>query len=289
MATVSQRNTRHVWNRIRKNSLLVSGATIIIFFLLIGLLAPIIAPYDPLEQNLKQRMVSGFWARNYKYLLGTDELGRDILSRIIHGTRTSLLMGFICVLLVLLVGGSIGMICGYFGGAVDAIIMRLVDIMLSFPYILLAIAIMAVFGQGITNAIIAVAIVFTPAAARITRSVALTLRGLPFVESAKSYGASTGRIILKHLVPNLIPHLIVYGALSMGETILSIAALGFLGLGVEPPIPEWGAMISTGKDMLILGKWWLSAFPGLAITLVVTGFALFGDGLRDLLDPRMRS
>jgi peptide/nickel transport system permease protein len=285
----TQCNARRIWNSIRRNSLLMSGGAIILLFLLVGLFAPVIAPHDPLEQNLRQRMAPGFWAGNYEYLLGTDELGRDILSRIIYGTRTSLLMGFACVLIVLVIGGGVGMICGYYGGSLDAIVMRLVDILLSFPYILLAIAIMAVFGQGITNAVIAVAIVFTPSAARITRSVSLSLRTLPFVEAARCYGASTNRIMFKHLVPNLIPHLIVYGALSMGETILSIAALGFLGLGVEPPIPEWGAMISTGKDMLILGKWWLSAFPGLAITLVVTGFALLGDGLRDLLDPRMRS
>lgn len=280
---------RRLLNRARRNPLLISGGAIVLFFLVIGLLAPVVADHDPLEQNLGMRMAPGFWAGNAGHPLGTDELGRDILSRLVHGTRISLLMGLVCVGIVLVIGGTLGMLCGYFGGVIDAIIMRLVDILLSFPYILLAIAIMAVFGQGVVNAVIAVAIVLTPSAARVTRSVTLSLKSLQFVEAAKSYGASAGRIMIRHLLPNLVPHLIVYGALSMGETILSIAALGFLGLGVQPPTPEWGAMINTGKDMLILGKWWISAFPGVAITLAVTGFALLGDGLRDLLDPRMRS
>lgn len=280
---------RRLLNRARRNPLLISGGAIVLFFLVIGLLAPVVADHDPLQQNLDMRMAPGFWAGNASHPLGTDELGRDILSRLVHGTRISLLMGLVCVGIVLVMGGSLGMLCGYFGGAIDAIVMRLVDILLSFPYILLAIAIMAVFGQGLVNAVVAVAIVLTPSAARVTRSVTLSLKSLQFVEAAKSYGASARRIMMRHLLPNLVPHLIVYGALSMGETILSIAALGFLGLGVQPPTPEWGAMINTGKDMLILGKWWISAFPGIAITLAVTGFALLGDGLRDFLDPRMRS
>lgn len=280
---------RQLWYRVRGNPLLLSGAAVILFFFVIGLCAPVIVQHDPLEQNLSMRMAPGFWAGNSAHPLGTDELGRDVLSRVVYGTRISLLMGFVCVAMVLVVGGGIGALCGYYGGAFDALVMRLIDIMLSFPYILLAIAIMAVFGQGIANAVVAVAIVLTPSAARVTRSVALSIKSLQFVEAAKSCGASTRRIVVRHMVPNLLPHVIVYGALSMGETILSIAALGFLGLGVQPPTPEWGAMINTGKDMLILGKWWLSAFPGIAITLAVTGFALLGDGLRDLLDPRMRA
>lgn len=280
---------RPIWNRVRRNPLLISGGAIILFFFALGLLAPIIVKHDPLEQNLSMRMSPGFWEGNTDHPLGTDELGRDVLSRIVYGTRMSLMMGFVCVAIVLVAGGSIGLLCGYYGGKLDTVVMRFIDILLSFPYILLAIAIMAVFGQGIVNAVVAVAIVLTPSAARVARSVTLSLKSLQFVEAARSYGTPARRIIMKHMVPNLLPHLIVYGALSMGETILSIAALGFLGLGVQPPTPEWGAMINTGKDMLILGKWWLSAFPGAAITLAVTGFALLGDGLRDLLDPRMRS
>lgn len=267
----------------------MAGATIIGAFLLMGLLAPLIAPHDPLEQHLERRMAPGLWVGNPTHPMGTDELGRDILSRIVHGARVSLVIGVVAILLMNALGVSVGLTSGYFGGRIDAVAMRVVDVLLSFPYIILAIGIMAVLGQGVLNAVLAISIVFTPTMARIVRGVALSLKTREYVHAAQALGARSGRILGRHLLPNVMPHVVVFSALSLGETILYIAALGFLGLGVSPPTPEWGAMISSGKDMLILGIWWPSTFPGLAIMLATLGFVLLGDGLRDVLDPRLRS
>lgn len=265
------------------------GAVIVGGFLLLGLLAPLLVPHDPLQQHLDQRMVPGLWRGNATYPMGTDELGRDILSRTIYGARVSLLIGVIAILVMNAVGVSVGLTSGYFGGRLDAVVMRVVDVLLSFPYIILAIGIMSVLGQGVLNAVLAIGIVFTPTMARIVRGVALSLKTREHVSAARVLGAGAGRILLTHLLPNTMPQIVVFSALSLGETILYIAALGFLGLGVSPPTPEWGAMISSGKDMLILGVWWPSAFPGLAIMLATLGFVLLGDGLRDVLDPRLRT
>lgn len=278
-----------LWQRLRRKPLAVAGATIIGAFLLMGLLAPLIAPHDPLEQNLERRMAPGLWVGNSTYPMGTDELGRDILSRILHGARVSLVIGVVAITLMNAVGVSVGLTSGHFGGLFDAIAMRVVDVLLSFPYIILAIGIMAVLGQGVVNAVFAISIVFTPTMARIVRGLALSLKTREYVHAAQALGASSGRVLGLHLLPNVMPQVVVFSALSLGETILYIAALGFLGLGVSPPTPEWGAMISSGKDMLILGIWWPSAFPGLAIMLATLGFVLLGDGLRDVLDPRLRS
>jgi ABC-type dipeptide/oligopeptide/nickel transport system permease subunit len=278
-----------VWNRLRRNRLALAGLLIVGGLLLMGLLAPLLAPHDPLQQDLGHRMVPGLWAGNLNYPLGTDELGRDILSRIIYGTRVSLVVGVIAILLMNVVGVSVGLAAGYFGGRLDAVVMRVIDVLLSFPYIILAIAIMAVLGQGVVNAVVAIGIVFTPTMARIVRGVTLTLKAREFVEAARALGAGPVRILLRHLLPNAMPQVVVFSTLSLGETILYIAALGFLGLGISPPTPEWGAMISSGRDVLVIGIWWPSAFPGLAIMLATLGFVLLGDGLRDILDPRMRS
>ncbi len=267
----------------------MTGAVIIGSFLLLGAMAPVLAPHNPLQQDLDARMKPGLWAGNRTYLIGTDELGRDILSRIVYGARVSLVIGVIAILLMNALGVSVGLTSGYFGGRLDAIAMRVVDVLLSFPYIILAIGIMAVLGQGVVNAMLAISIVFTPTMARIVRGVTLTLKAREYVDAARALGASSSRILSRHLLPNAMPQVVVFSALSLGETILYIAALGFLGLGVSPPTPEWGAMISSGKDMLVLGVWWPSTFPGLAIMLATLGFVLLGDGLRDVLDPRMRS
>ena len=267
----------------------MTGAMVVSAFLLMGLLAPLLAPHDPLRQNLERRMVPGLWVGNSTYPLGTDELGRDIFSRIVYGARVSLLIGVVAILFMNALGVSVGLTSGHFGGHFDAIAMRVVDVLLSFPYIILAIGIMAVLGQGALNAVLAIAIVFTPTMARIVRGVALSLKSREYVDAARALGAGSPRILLAHLLPNAMPQIVVFSALSLGETILYIAALGFLGLGVSPPTPEWGAMISSGKDMLILGIWWPSAFPGLAIMLATLGFVLLGDGLRDVLDPRLRT
>jgi len=277
------------WPRLFRNRLARSGGIIIGGFLLVAALAPLLAPHGPLAQDLDARLKPGLWAGDVVHPLGTDELGRDLLSRIIYGTRVSLLIGSVAILLMNVLGISLGLTTGYFGGWPDAVLMRFVDVLLSFPYIVLAIAIMAVLGQGVLNAVIAIGIVNTPTMARIMRSVALVTKERQFVEAARGLGAGPVRVLLLHLLPNAIPHIVVYSALSLGETILYIAALGFLGLGISPPTPEWGAMISTGKDVLLQGDWWLSAFPGLAIMLATLGFVLLGDGLRDVLDPRMRT
>lgn len=276
------------WKRLRSNRLAVTGATIIGTFLLIAMLAPWIAPHDPIGQNLSAKMTPGIWGGSVQYPLGTDELGRDVLSRIIYGTRISLLVGVIAIGLMNIIGVTAGLAAGYFGGRLDDAVMRGVDVMLSFPYIILAIAIMAVLGQGVINAMLAISIVFTPTMTRIVRGVTLTLKARQYVEAARALGASATRVLVRHLLPNVVPQIIVFSALSLGETILYIAALGFLGLGISPPTPEWGAMISSGKDDLVLGVWWPSTFPGVAISLATLGFVMLGDGLRDILDPRMR-
>ena len=278
-----------VWRRLRRNRLAVTGVVIIGAFLVMGLLAPLLMLHDPLQQNLERRMVPGVWAGNRTYLMGTDELGRDIFSRIVYGARISLVIGVIAILLMNGLGVSVGLTSGHFGGRFDAIVMRVVDVLLSFPYIILAIGIMAVLGQGVVNAMLAIGIVFTPTMARIVRGVALSLKPREYIAAARALGGGSGRILLIHLLPNVMPQIVVFSALSLGETILYIAALGFLGLGVSPPTPEWGAMISSGKDMLVLGIWWPSTFPGLAIMLATLGFVLLGDGLRDVLDPRLRT
>ena len=272
--------------RFRRSRLAQTGATIIGGFLLLGVFAPLLAPHDPLQQKLDHRMAPGVWAGNPAYPLGTDELGRDILSRIIYGTRVSLIIGVIAIMLMNFLGVSAGLIAGYFGGRLDLAVMRAVEILMSFPYIILAIAIMAVLGQGAINAVLAIGIVFAPTMARIVRGVTLTLRTREYVEAARAVGAGSLWIIRSHLLPNVMPQIVVFSALTLGQTILSIAALGFLGLGIAPPTPEWGAMISSGKDLLTLGIWWPSTFPGLAIMLATIGFVVLGDGLRDILDPR---
>ena len=274
--------------RFRRSRLAQTGATIIGGFLLLGVFAPLLAPHDPLQQTLEHRMAPGFWAGNHAYPLGTDELGRDILSRVIYGTRVSLIVGVVAVMLMNVLGVSAGLIAGYFGGRLDLAVMRGIDILMSFPYIILAIAIMAVLGQGALNAVLAIGIVFAPTMARLVRGVALTLRTREYVEAARASGAGSVWVVRSHVLPNVMPQIVVFSALTLGQTILSIAALGFLGLGIAPPTAEWGAMISSGKDLLTLGIWWPSTFPGLAIMLATIGFVVLGDGLRDILDPRTR-
>jgi len=280
---------RGLGKRLSRNRLAITGATIIGGFILIAILAPWLAPHDPLGQNLSDKMTPGFWQGGTRYPLGTDELGRDVLSRIVYGTRISLLVGVIAIALMNLIGVTAGLAAGYFGGRLDDAVMRMVDVMLSFPYIILAIGIMAVLGQGVVNAMMAISIVFTPTMTRIVRGVTLTLKARQFIEAARALGAGTARLLFRHLLPNVMPQIIIFSALSLGETILYIAALGFLGLGISPPTPEWGAMISSGKDNLVLGVWWPSTFPGIAISLATLGFVMLGDGLRDILDPRMRT
>ena len=269
--------------RLRKNRLAIVGMAIIGAFLFMAVFANFITPYDPIEQD---------WQSVQKppsrtHLLGTDELGRDLLSRIIHGARISMIIGVISVSIGLFFGTTIGLVAGYFGGWSDSVLMRLMDIMLAIPYVLLAIAIVAILGPGLWNTMIAIGIVTIPQFARIVRSSVLETKATDYVEAARALGASHLRIMLRHILVNALSPLIVQSTLTIASAILNAAALGFLGLGAQPPTPEWGVMLSDGRLLLLVSPW-IVTFPGIAIMLSVLGFNVFGDGLRDALDPRMR-
>ncbi len=260
------------------------GLLIIGITLLIGVLAPVVNPYDPtIDSNLAESR----FAPSFDHPFGTDRLGRDVFRRVIHGTRISLTIGFVVVFFTSVTGTVLGLVAGYFGKALDTIIMRVMDILLAFPSILLAIAIVAVRGPGVINTILAVAIVGVPGYARVVRSMVLSLRERDYVDAARMIGVSDARIMFLHILPNSLSPIIVQMTLGVGGAILFAAALGFLGLGVQPPQPEWGAMISDGIPFLRQSPH-LVFFPGMAIMLTVLGFNLLGDGLRDALDPQLR-
>jgi peptide/nickel transport system permease protein len=272
---------RDAWAELRRHRLALAGAAILLLLLVAAALAPVLSPHHPLEQDLYQRLKPP----SSSHLLGTDDFGRDILSRIIFGARISLRIGLISISLALTVGTALGLLAGYRGGMTEGVIMRLMDILLAFPSILLAIAIVAIIGPGIDNVMIAVSIVLLPQYARLVRGSALSIRQMAYVEAARALGASDLRIILRSVLPNCAGPLIVQSTLSLGTAILDAAGLSFLGLGAQPPEPEWGAMLSGGRELLLTAPW-VMTFPGLAIFLVVLGLNLFGDGLRDALDPR---
>jgi ABC-type dipeptide/oligopeptide/nickel transport system permease subunit len=274
---------------LRRNKAAMFGLLIIIVFLLMAIFAQKIAPHNPLVQNLGNNLKPGFWAGNHNNLLGTDEFGRDLLSRIIYGSRISLSVGFIAVAIGVLLGASAGIIAGFLGGWVDEVIMRTVDVMFSLPSILLAIVIVAILGRGLDKAMIAIGITYAPQIARIVRSETLTVANTEYVEAAKAIGSPSGYTMWRHILPNVMSPIIVYGTLSIGSAILDAAALGFLGLGAQPPTPEWGAMLADSFHSITGGYWWVETFPGLAIALTVLGFNLLGDGLRDAIDPRLRN
>ncbi|AZR74484.1 peptide ABC transporter permease [Anoxybacter fermentans] len=281
---VSDNLWKNAWKRLLKNRAAVLGMVIIALIVFSAIFAPYIAPYDPIKQNILAR----YKPPSAKHLLGTDELGRDILSRIIYGARYSLLIGIISISLALIFGIILGVLAGYYGGLVDLLIMRVVDIMLAFPYILLAIAIVAILGPELRNAMIAISIVNIPRFARLIRSSVLSIKESEYVQAAKALGASDLRIIIKYLLPNSMAPLIVQSTLSIASAILSAAGLSFLGLGAQPPTPEWGAMLSDARSALQLAPW-VVTFPGIAIMLNVLGFNLLGDGLRDALDPKLKN
>ena len=272
-----------IWRRLRKNRLAVAGGALLALFLLLAALAPWVAPRDPLAQDLYGRLAppsSAHW-------FGTDDFGRDILSRVVHGARVSLRVGVAAVVIALLLGTAIGLIAGYWGGLIDNLLMRLMDLMLAFPGILLAIVIVAVLGPGLNNAMLAVGIVSIPQYARLVRASVLTIREQDYVTAVRALGAGDVRIILTAILPNCIAPLTVQSTLGMAGAILDAAGLSFLGLGAQPPIPEWGAMLSGGRDFILSAPWVLT-FPGLAILLTVLAFNLLGDGLRDAFDPKTR-
>jgi peptide/nickel transport system permease protein len=275
---------REGWRRFRKNKMALVGLGIVIFFILLAIFAPLIAPYSITEQNLSQRLQPP----SSKHLFGTDDFGRDIFSRVIYGARISLWVGFFSVLGSVIAGSLLGIIAGYYGRWIDGIISRLFDIMLAFPSILLAIGIVAVLGPSLQNALIAIAVINIPNFGRLIRSRVLSIKQEEYVMAAKAIGMSDMRILFHHILPNSMAPIIVQGTLAIATAIIEAAALGFLGLGAQPPNPEWGKMLADSKDFLTQAPWTM-IFPGLAIMLTVLGFNLMGDGLRDALDPRMKN
>lgn len=269
---------------VLRNRLAVTGLVILVVLVLVALLAPLIAPYAINEVDVPNRL-SG---PSIEHWFGTDELGRDVFSRVVIASRVSLQVGFIAVSIALALGVPVGLVSGYYGGRVDSILMRLMDILFSIPAIVLAIAIVAALGSSIVNAMIALGIVYTPIFARITRGSVLSLRDAVFVRAARSVGATDGRILRTHILPNVIAPIIVQTSLSLAFAILAEAALSFLGLGVRPPAPAWGRMLSDAQGFLQQAPW-MAIFPGLAIFVTVFAFNAFGDGLRDALDPQQRS
>ena len=264
----------------------IGGGTIVLLLVIVGLSAPWIAPYDPNAQNLSQALRPPDWLFGAN-VLGTDALGRDILSRLFYGARISLVIAVMVVIISGLVGIALGAISGYFAGTIDFLIQKLVEVVWAFPPLLLAIAIMAFLGQGLENLILALVSQRWIAYCRVSRGQALSLRSREFVDAARSLGARHTRIIVRHIMPNLLPSALVIGTFSMASAIISEAALSFLGLGVPPEIPTWGSMLADGRTY-ISTSWWLALFPGLCIFFTVLGINLLGDGLRDILDPRLK-
>ncbi|MBS4040123.1 MAG: ABC transporter permease [Flavobacteriales bacterium] len=273
-----------VWRRLKKNKAALFGLTIICILFILAIFADYIAPYGFDDQDLLAR----FQTPNSKHLLGTDNFGRDILSRIIYGSRISLQVGFIAVSIAMICGGTLGSIAGYYGGRLDNFIMRIMDILLAIPGILLAISIVAALGPGLRNVMIAVGIGSIPSYARIVRASVLSLRDQEFIEAAKAVGANDFRIITKHIIPNSMAPIIVQATIGVANAILSAAGLSFIGLGIQPPQPEWGAMLNNGRQF-IRDYSHMTAFPGLAIMITIFALNLLGDGLRDALDPRLKS
>ena len=271
------------WARFRRNRLALLGLVLVVVLGLTAVLAPWIAPYDPARQSLVEKRARP----GAKYVLGADEFGRDILSRVIYGTRVALLIGVLSALIALAGGLVLGMTAGFAGGWLDATLMRAVEILLAFPYLLLALAIVAALGPGALNTTIAVGIWGIPAVTRIVRGAVLALGEAEYVGAARALGAPGRDLLRRHIAPNILPGLIVYATLFMANAILLEAALSFLGLGVQPPTASWGLMVSTGRDVLLVAPH-VATVPGLAIMVAVLAFNLVGDGLRDALDPRMR-
>jgi peptide/nickel transport system permease protein len=279
---------RKVLRKLFENKGAVFGLMMVLAVIFSAVFAPWISPHDPIYQDVEKRLIPpiGQKGADSDYPLGTDHLGRDIVSRLIYGARISIVVSTSAVALSALLGTLIGLFSGFYGGKVDSIFMRIADVQLAFPFILLAIAIIAVLGPDLQNIIITMAITGWVIYARVVRAEVLSLREKEFITSVKALGGSNGRIIFKHLFPNVVPPIIVIVTLEMARMIIMEAALSFLGLGIQPPTPTWGGMLADGRVYLIT-SWWLATFPGLVIMLVVLGINLLGNWLRDMLDPRL--
>lgn len=273
--------------KFSRNRVAIVALVVAVLLAVVSLMAPTIAPHDPLAVDLERELEPGFWAGNWSYPLGTDNLGRDILSRILYGGAISLRVGYMVIGLTALFGTILGLISAYFGGVVDILVMRVIDVFLAFPPLLLALAIAAALGTGLENAMLAIAIVYIPMMARVVRGSVLTVKNQAFVEASRALAAPNRWIMVRHILPNILPAALVYLTLMLADAILYTAALGFLGIGIEPSTPEWGAMLSQGREYLLLGQWWVTVFPGLMIVLAVLSFNLVGDGLREAFDSRL--
>jgi len=287
--TAAAKPILHGWREPLRRFLLhqplgVAGAAVVLVMIAAALLADLIAPYDYLQTDYASMMA----APSLEHWMGTDSFGRDVFSRMLHGARTALTVGFVSSLIGATLGLVIGVASAYFGGYTDMIVQRLLDIVMSFPLIILALAIVSIFGTGTLNVTLAITIPMIPRCARVVRSSALAIRELPYVDAARALGFHHWRIILRHMLPNVMaPYLIMVTAF-MGQAILLEASLSFLGLGVQEPVPAWGLMLQGGAEQYVESAPWMAIFPGLAITVSVLAFNLFGDALRDVLDPKMR-
>ncbi|MDR7545160.1 MAG: ABC transporter permease [Armatimonadota bacterium] len=270
--------------RLRRRPIVAGAMTVLAAFVVVAIAAPLIAPHDPYA------LIPGGVLKppSSRHPFGTDELGRDIASRVIYGTRISLQVGMVTVGISLVGGTSVGLLAGFYGGRIDSLSMAVMEVLLAFPQILLAMAILAMLGPSLYNAMVAVGVSGVPVYARTARGVTLGVRGLDYLEAARALGAADTRIVLRHVLPNMIPPIIVLATAGMGIALLVAASLSYLGLGAQPPVPEWGAMLSEARAYL-RNAWWMATFPGLAIMIVVLSLNICGDWLRDLLDPRLRT
>jgi peptide/nickel transport system permease protein len=266
-----------------QNKMSLIGGSIILIYILLAILAPVIAPYDPFEIKLLDKLKPP----SMEHWMGTDDKGRDIFSRILYGSQLSLAVGFVSVFIGAFFGIILGIVSGYYGRWIDTLIMRFIDILLAFPGLLLALAVVSALGPSLLNVMIAVGIFSIPTFARIVRGSTLSVKKMEYIDAIKVLGASDIKIIFVHILPNILSPIIVQGTLRLATSILSVAGLSFLGMGAQPPTPEWGAMLSSGRDFLYSAPH-IALFPGLAIAIIVLAFNIFGDGLRDALDPRMK-
>ncbi len=278
---VAPRNKHRAWNKFKHNRIAMTGAALVLLFVLLALFAPLIATHGPFDTSFTTIRK----APSMAHWLGTDELGRDVFSRLVYGARASLLVGLVSVVIALVVGVPFGLMAGYFGGWTDSAISRFTEALLAIPFLILAIALAAFLGPSLVNAMVAIGVSAAPKFIRLTRGQVLSIKNEDFVQSTRALGASDTRIIIMHILPNVVPPLIVQATITIATAIIAEASLSFLGLGLQPPNPSWGSMLNTAKNFMTQAPW-MSIFPGSAIFLVVLGFNLLGDGLRDALDPR---
>jgi dipeptide transport system permease protein len=284
-----RRQLADFWFYFSVNRGAVIGLFVFVTLVLVAVFAPLLAPHDPTQQYRDALLTPPVWQEGGKaaYLLGTDAVGRDVLSRLIYGSQYSLFIGLVVVVLSLVSGVTVGLIAGFFGGVVDTIIMRVMDIILSFPSLILALVLVAILGPGLMNAMIAIALVLQPHFARLTRAAVMAEKNREYVVAARLAGASRLRLMFKTILPNCLAPLVVQATMSFSNAILDVAALGFLGMGAQPPTPEWGTMLAEAREF-ITRAWWVVTFPGLAILITVLAINLVGDGMRDALDPKLK-